>query len=246
MQNHNDAVFSAYDAEIRQFRSKHIITWLPDNYARWRIIWDYRRLALYGIDILLENKEWEKSNITWDMTDEKVRLREEISQQIQALKDIKTMADSYGFDISKPAANAKEAVQWLYFAYLAAIKEQDGAAMSLGNVSSFLDIYIEKDLKEWKITEDEAQELIDQFVMKLRMVRHLRPASYDEIFGGDPTWVTESIWWQFIDWRTKVTKTSFRFLQTLYNLWASPEPNLTVLWSKDLPENFKNSVQKYQ
>lgn len=242
--NHNDAVFSAYDAEIRQFRSKHIITWLPDNYARWRIIWDYRRLALYGIDILLENKEWEKSNITWDMTDEKVRLREEISQQIQALKDIKTMADSYGFDISKPAANAKEAVQWLYFAYLAAIKEQDGAAMSLGNVSSFLDIYIEKDLKEWKITEAEAQELIDQFVMKLRMVRHLRPASYDEIFGGDPTWVTESIWWQFIDWRTKVTKTSFRFLQTLYNLWASPEPNLTVLWSKDLPENFKKFCAK--
>ncbi len=242
--NHNDSVFDAYDAEIRNFRSKHIVTGLPDNYARWRIIGDYRRLALYGTDILIQNKEFEKANIWWDMTDEKVRLREEIAFQIKALKDINIMAMDYGFDVSKPAQNAKEAVQRVYFAYLAAIKEQDGAAMSLGNVSSFLDIYIEKDLKDGKITEEEAQELVDQFVMKLRMVRHLRPAAYDEIFGWDPTWVTESIGWQFTDGRTKVTKTSFRFLQTLYNLWASPEPNLTVLWSKDLPENFKEFCAK--
>lgn len=242
--NHNDAVFDAYDAEIRSYRSKHIVTGLPDNYARWRIIGDYRRLALYGTDEIINSKEIEKANIGWDMTDEKVRLREEISLQIKALKDIHTMAMGYWFDVSKPAQNAKEAVQRVYFAYLAAIKEQDGAAMSLGNVSSFLDIYIEKDITEWKITEEEAQELVDQFVMKLRLVRHLRPWAYDEIFGGDPTWVTESIWWEFSDGRTKVTKTSFRFLQTLYNLWTSPEPNLTVLRSENLPENFKKFCAK--
>lgn len=242
--NHNDAVFSAYDAEIKNYRSKHIVTGLPDNYARWRIIGDYRRLALYGADALIKQKQADHANIAGDMTDEKVRLREEISSQIQALKDIKTMAANYGFDVSMPAKNAKEAVQWVYFAYLSAVKEQDGAAMSLGNVSSFLDIYIEKDLQEWKITEMDAQELVDQFVMKLRMVRHLRPNSYDDIFGGDPTWVTESIGWELMDGRTKVTKTSFRFLQTLYNLWASPEPNLTVLWSEKLPENFKNFCAK--
>lgn len=242
--NHNDAVFDAYDAEIRNYRSKHIVTGLPDNYARWRIIGDYRRLALYWTDELIKSKEIEKTNIGWDMTDEKVRLREEIALQIRALKDIHTMAMSYWFDVSKPAQNAKEAVQRVYFAYLAAIKEQDGAAMSLGNVSSFLDVYIEKDIEEGKLTESEAQELVDQFVMKLRLVRHLRMGAYDDIFGGDPTWVTESIWGQLVDGRTKVTKTSFRFLQTLYNLWASPEPNLTVLRSQKLPENFKKFCAK--
>ncbi len=242
--NHNDSVFDAYDAEIRSYRSKHIVTGLPDNYARWRIIWDYRRLALYGADELIKSKEIEKANIGWDMTDEKVRLREEVALQIKALKDIKEMTMSYGFDVSQAAQNAKEAVQRVYFAYLAAIKEQDWAAMSLGNVSSFLDTYIEKDIDEWKITESEAQELVDQFVMKLRLVRHLRMWAYDDIFGGDPTWVTESIWWQLVDGRTKVTKTSFRFLQTLYNLWASPEPNLTVLRSQKLPISFKNFCAK--
>ena len=237
--SHNDAVFSAYDKEIRLYRSKHIVTGLPDNYARGRIIGDYRRLALYGANALIEAKKKDFENVSVDMSDEKVRLREEISMQISALKDIVTMAESYGFDVSRPAETAQEAIQWTYFAYLAGIKEQDGAAMSLGNVSSFLDIYIERDLQSGKITEEEAQEMIDHFVMKLRLVRHLRPGAYDEIFGGDPTWVTESIGGMFHDWKTKVTKTSFRFLQTLYNLWASPEPNLTVLWSKDLPEGFK-------
>ena len=237
--NHNDAVFDAYDEEIRKFRSNHLVTWLPDNYARGRIIWDYRRLALYGTDYLIKEKENDKAMISGEMDEDKVRLREEVQNQIRALKDIATMAASYGFDVTKPAINAKEAVQRVYFAYLAAVKEQDGAAMSLGNVSSFLDIFIEKDLKEWVLTEETAQELIDQFVIKLRMVRHLRPASYDEVFGWDPTWVTESLGWELNDGRTKVTKTSFRFLQTLYNLWPAPEPNLTVLWSDKLPEWFK-------
>ena len=237
--SHNDAVFSAYDKEIRLYRSKHIVTGLPDNYARGRIIGDYRRLALYGANALIEAKKKDFENVSGDMSDEKVRLREEISMQISALKDIVAMAESYGFDVTRPAETAQEAIQWTYFAYLAGIKEQDWAAMSLGNVSSFLDIYIERDLQSGKITEEEAQEMIDHFVMKLRLVRHLRPGAYDEIFGGDPTWVTESIGGMFHDWKTKVTKTSFRFLQTLYNLWASPEPNLTVLWSKDLPEGFK-------
>lgn len=237
--NHNDAVFDAYDEEIRKFRSNHLVTGLPDNYARGRIIWDYRRLALYGTDYLIKEKENDKAMITWEMDEGKIRLREEVTNQIRALKDIATMAASYGFDVTKPATNAKEAVQRVYFAYLSAVKEQDGAAMSLWNVSSFLDIFIEKDLKDGTLTEETAQELIDQFVIKLRMVRHLRPASYDEVFGWDPTWVTESLGWELNDGRTKVTKTSFRFLQTLYNLWPAPEPNLTVLWSDRLPEWFK-------
>ena len=237
--NHNDAVFSAYDSEIRMYRTKHVLTGLPDNYARGRIIGDYRRLALYGTDRLIEEKKADFAAISGEMDDAKVRLREEISMQIAALKDIAEMAKGYGFDVTRPAETAQEAIQWVYFAYLSWVKEQDGAAMSLGNVSSFLDIYIEKDLKEGKITESEAQEMIDHFVMKLRLVRHLRPGSYDEVFGGDPTWVTESVGWMFNDGKVKVTKTSFRFLQTLYNLGPSPEPNLTVLWSESLPEGFK-------
>lgn len=237
--DHNNAVFSAYDSEVRAFRSKHVLTGLPDNYARGRIIGDFRRLALYGGNQLIEFKKADFNKVSGEMTEHKVRLREEINEQVKALKDMIAMAASYGFDVSRPAENAQEAVQWLYFAYLAAVKEQDGAAMSLGNVSSFLDIYIERDLEAGLINEEEAQELIDQFVMKLRMVRHLRPGSYDEIFGGDPTWVTESIGGMLHDGRTKVTRTSFRFLQTLYNLGPSPEPNLTVLWSEELPEGFK-------
>ena len=237
--NHNDAVFSAYDSEIRTYRSKHVLTWLPDNYARGRIIGDYRRLALYWANRLIEEKKADFSAIDGEMDDAKVRLREEISMQISALNDIVEMAKSYGFDVTRPAENGQEAIQWVYFAYLAWVKEQDWAAMSLGNVSSFLDIYIEKDLKDWKISESEAQEMIDHFVMKLRLVRHLRMGSYDDVFGWDPTRVTESIWGMFSDGKVKVTKTSFRFLQTLYNLWPSPEPNLTVLWSDQLPEWFK-------
>ena len=237
--NHNDAVFSAYDPEIRTYRSKHVLTGLPDNYARGRIIWDYRRLALYGTERLIEEKKADFLAIEWEMDDAKVRLREEISMQINALNDIAEMAKSYGFDVTRPAENAQEAIQWVYFAYLSWVKEQDWAAMSLGNVSSFLDIYIEKDLKDWKITESEAQEMIDHFVMKLRLVRHLRMGSYDDVFGWDPTRVTESIGGMFSDGKVKVTKTSFRFLQTLYNLGPSPEPNLTVLWSDHLPEWFK-------
>jgi len=237
--NHNEGVFNAYDPEIRAFRSKHVLTGLPDNYARGRIIGDFRRLALYGADQLIKFKKADLGKVAGAMTEHKVRLREEINTQISALKDMITMAAEYGFDISRPAANATEAVQWVYFAYLAAVKEQDGAAMSLGNVSSFLDVFVERDIKSGLLDEEGAQELIDQFVMKLRLVRHLRPGSYDEIFGGDPTWVTESIGGILHDGRTKVTKTSFRFLQTLYNLGASPEPNLTVLWSEQLPEGFK-------
>ncbi len=237
--NHNEGVFNAYDSEIRAFRSKHVLTGLPDNYARGRIIGDFRRMALYGIDQLIKNKKADLAKVDGEMSEHKVRLREEINAQISALKDMVSMAADYGFDLSRPAENAKEAVQWVYFTYLAAVKEQDGAAMSLGNVSSFLDIYIERDIEAGLLDEEGAQELIDQFVMKLRLVRHLRPASYDEIFGGDPTWVTESIGGILHDGRTKVTKTSFRFLQTLYNLGPSPEPNLTVLWSDNLPEGFK-------
>ena len=237
--SHNDGVFDAYTEEIRTFRSLGFITGLPDNYARGRIIGDYRRLALYGIDRLIEAKEEDKRNITGPMTDAAIRLREEVTEQIKALKEIKVMGEYYGLDLSRPATSAQEAVQWVYMAYLAAVKEQDGAAMSLGNVSSFLDIFIEYDLAHGKINESFAQELIDQFVIKLRMVRHLRPQSYNDIFAGDPTWVTEAIGGRFNDGRTKVTKTSFRFLQTLYNLGPSPEPNLTILWSPQLPEGFK-------
>ena len=215
------------------------LTGLPDNYARGRIIGDYRRLALYGLDRLIEAKQNDLRHLTGPMTDARIRLREEVAEQIKALKEIKIMGQQYGLDLSRPAECAQEAVQWVYMAYLAAVKEQDGAAMSLGNVSSFLDIYIEYDLACGKLDETRAQELIDQFVIKLRMVRHLRMQAYTDIFAGDPTWVTESIGGRFNDGRTKVTKTSFRFLQTLYNLGPSPEPNLTVLWSPQLPEGFK-------
>ncbi|MBL7471259.1 formate C-acetyltransferase [Robertkochia sp. 1368] len=244
IKTHNDGVFDAYNAEIRKFRSLGVITGLPDNYARGRIIGDYRRVALYGIDFLIEEKKKDLENITGPMSDKVIRLREEVSEQIKALKELVVMGSYYDLELHRPAACAREAVQWTYMAYLAAVKEQDGAAMSLGNVSSFLDIYIERDLQSGLITEKEAQEFIDQFVMKLRMVRHLRPAAYDELFAGDPTWVTEAIGGTFFDGRTKVTKTSFRFLQTLYNLGPSPEPNITVLWSDDLPENFKNYCSK--
>ncbi|WP_081211775.1 formate C-acetyltransferase [Salegentibacter sediminis] len=242
--DHNNAVFSAYDSEIRSYRSHGVLTGLPDNYARGRIIGDYRRLALYGADRLIEVKLADKKTIDGEMDDHKIRLREEINDQIVALKDIIKLGALYGLDLGRPANNAREAIQWVYMAYLAAVKEQDGAAMSLGNVSSFLDIYFERDLANGFISEEEAQELVDQFVMKLRMVRHLRPGAYDEIFGGDPTWVTETIGGQFEDGRTKVTKNSFRFLQTLYNLGPSPEPNLTVLWADNLPEGFKKFCTK--
>lgn len=238
--DHNSGVFDAYDPEIMTYRSKGVLTGLPDNYARGRIIGDYRRLALYGADRLIEAKKADKLAIGGDMTEHKIRLREEVSMQIRALNDIKALGAMYGLDLSRPAESAQEAIQWVYMAYLAATKEQDGAAMSLGNVSAFLDIYIERDLQSGFLSEKEAQELVDHFVMKLRMIRHLRPGAYDEIFAGDPTWVTEAIGGQLEDGRTKVTKTAFRFLQTLYNLGASPEPNITVLWSNYLPEGFKN------
>jgi formate C-acetyltransferase len=241
---HNDGVFDVYTDEIRTYRSLGILTGLPDNYARGRIIGDYRRVALYGINRLIEVKKQDQLNLVGPMTDERIRLREEVAEQIKALYDMIEMGKSYGLDLARPAENAREAVQWVYMAYLAAVKEQDGAAMSLGNVSSFLDIYIERDIQEGKITEEYAQELIDQFVMKLRMVRHLRMEAYNEIFAGDPTWVTESIAGSLSDGRHKVTKTSYRFLQTLYNLGASPEPNMTVLWSEKLPENFKKFCSK--
>lgn len=237
---HNDGVFDAYTEEIRSFRSLGFLTGLPDNYARGRIIGDYRRLALYGLDRLIEAKQDDLRHLTSPMTDERIRLREEVAEQIKALKEIKVLGGQYGLDLSRPAQTAQEAVQWVYMAYLAAVKEQDGAAMSLGNVSSFLDIYIEYDLTHGTLDEVHAQELIDQFVIKLRMVRHLRMQAYTDIFAGDPTWVTESVGGRFNDGRMKVTKTSFRFLQTLYNLGPSPEPNLTVLWSPQLPEGFKD------
>ncbi len=241
---HNDGVFDVYTEEIRRFRSLGFLTGLPDNYARGRIIGDYRRLAVYGTDRLIAAKEADKAALGSPMTDERIRLREEVAEQIKALKEIAKMGEMYGLELNRPAQSAQEAVQWVYMAYLAAVKEQDGAAMSLGNVSSFLDIYIEHDLKHGLIDETFAQELIDQFVIKLRMVRHLRMDAYNEIFAGDPTWVTESLGGRFNDGRTKVTKTSFRFLQTLYNLGPSPEPNLTVLWSPELPEGFKNFCAK--
>ena len=241
---HNDGVFDVYTSEIRTFRSLGILTGLPDNYARGRIIGDYRRLALYGTTYLIEAKMADKKTLKGPMTDSQIRLREEVAEQIKALKEIEELGKIYGLDLSRPAETAQEAVQWVYMGYLAAVKEQDGAAMSLGNVSSFLDIYIEKDIAEGKITEEFAQELIDQFVMKLRVVRHLRMDAYNDIFAGDPTWVTEAIGGNLADGRHKVTKTSFRFLQTLYNLGPSPEPNLTVLWSESLPEGFKEFCAK--
>lgn len=237
---HNQGVFDAYTDEMKLARKAGIITGLPDAYGRGRIIGDYRRVALYGVDFLIEDrKAILREYATGAMTDDVIRAREEFSEQVRALQELKQMAAAYGFDISKPATNAKEAVQWLYFAYLAAIKEQNGAAMSLGRVSTFLDIYIQRDLELGTITEAEAQELVDHFVMKLRMVKFLRTPEYDELFSGDPTWVTESIGGMGEDGRPLVTKTSFRFLHTLDNLGPAPEPNLTVLWSPSLPENFK-------
>ncbi|WP_298262420.1 formate C-acetyltransferase [uncultured Lutibacter sp.] len=244
VKTHNDGVFDAYTDEIKKYRSLGFLTGLPDNYARGRIIGDYRRIALYGIDRLIAAKKQDLATIVGPMSDKVIRLREEVSEQIKALKEMVEMGKSYHLDLSRPAENAREAVQWTYMAYLAAVKEQDGAAMSLGNVSSFLDIFIERDLEAGLITEVEAQEYIDQFVMKLRMVRHLRMEAYDEIFAGDPTWVTEAIGGMLADGRTKVTKTSFRFLNTLYNLGPSPEPNITILWSEHLPQNFKNYCAK--
>ena len=241
---HNDGVFDVYTEEIRKYRSLGFLTGLPDNYSRGRIIGDYRRLALYGIDRLIEAKQNDLKSITGPMTEDRVRLREEVADQIKALKEIKIMGDYYGLDLSRPATNAQEAVQWVYMAYLASVKEQDGAAMSLGNVSSFLDIFIQYDLDNNIIDETFAQELIDQFVMKLRMVRHLRMGSYNELFAGDPTWITESIGGRFTGGKHKVTKTSFRFLQTLYNLGPAPEPNMTVLWHPQLPEGFKEFCAK--
>ena len=240
---HNDGVYDAYTPSIRAARSSGLITGLPDSYGRGRIIGDYRRIALYGIDHLIEEKKKDLLKIV-DITEETIRLREEVNEQIRALGLIKDMANGYGFDISKPASNAKEATQWLYFGYLAAVKENNGAAMSLGRTSTFLDIYIQRDLDEGTITEKEAQEIIDQFIIKLRLVRHLRTPGYDEIFAGDPTWVTEAIGGMLNDSQSLVTKNSFRYLHTLYNLNPSPEPNLTVLWSNGLPENFKKFCAK--
>ena len=242
---HNDGVFDTYTHEMRLARRSGIITGLPDSYSRGRIIGDYRRVALYGIDRLITDKQAQLDSLELEYLEEPiVQLREEIAEQIRALQELKQMAASYGFEISEPAANAKEAVQWTYFAYLAAIKEQDGAAMSLGRVSTFLDIYFERDLANGLLKEYEAQEIIDHLVMKLRMVRFLRTPEYNELFSGDPTWVTEAIGGMCDDGRPLVTKNSFRFLHTLYNLGPAPEPNLTVLWSERLPTGFKRYCAK--
>lgn len=239
---HNQGVFDAYSAETRAARSAGLLTGLPDAYGRGRIIGDYRRIALYGIDYLIEEKKKDYANISFESegsVEEYIQLRENVSEQIRALEAIKSMAARYGFDISKPAANAKEAVQFLYFGYLAAVKENNGAAMSLGRTSTFLDIFIERDLKAGTLTELEAQELIDQFIIKLRLVRHLRTPEYNDLFAGDPTWVTEGIGGMGVNGKPLVTKNSFRYLQTLINLGPAPEPNMTVLWSDRLPEGFK-------
>ncbi|WP_437130724.1 formate C-acetyltransferase [Peptostreptococcus russellii] len=242
---HNQGVFDVYNDEMRAARKSGIITGLPDAYGRGRIIGDYRRVALYGVDFLIEKKNEEKLSLAdKPMTEEVIRLREELTEQIVALKKLKNMANSYGYDISKPAKNAQEAVQWLYFAYLGAIKDQNGAAMSIGRISTFLDIYFERDLKNGVITEKDAQEIMDHFVMKLRMVKFLRTPEYNELFSGDPTWVTESIGGMNADGRTYVTKNSYRMLNTLYTLGPSPEPNLTVLWSTKLPKKFKDFCSK--
>ena len=241
---HNDGVFDAYTPEIRAARSAGLLTGLPDSYGRGRIIGDYRRVALYGIDKLIEEKQKDLLAITDVSLEANIRLREEVNEQIKALNEIKLMAKTYGFDISMPAKNAQEAFQWLYFGYLAAVKENNGAAMSLGRTSTFLDIYIERDLAEGTLTEQQAQELVDQFIIKLRLVRHLRTPEYDEIFAGDPTWVTESVGGMLTDKKSLVTKNSFRYLHSLINLGSSPEPNLTVLWSQNLPSAFKKYCAK--
>jgi formate C-acetyltransferase len=242
---HNDAVFDAYTADVRRCRSSHILTGLPDAYGRGRIIGDYRRVALYGVARLIERKQEEKRSLDAAMsTEDIIRDREELSEQIRALQELQQMAANYGFDISVPAGNAREAVQWLYFGYLAAVKEQNGAAMSLGRTSTFLDTYFDRDLAAGLLTEQQAQEIIDDFVIKLRIVRFLRTPEYDELFAGDPTWVTESIGGMGDDGRTLVTKTSFRFLQTLYNLGPAPEPNLTIWYSPRLPDGFRSFAAK--
>ena len=240
---HNDGVFDVYTPDIRAARSSHLITGLPDGYGRGRIIGDYRRVALYGVDYLIKEKSQELEILDVDeLTEDIIREREEIKEQIKALNELKVMANKYGFDISEPASTAKEAVQWLYFAYLAAIKDQNGAAMSLGRTSTFLDIYFERDLQNGTLTEKEAQEIMDHFIMKLRLVRFLRTPEYNELFSGDPVWVTESIGGMGIDGRTLVTKNSYRLLHSLENLGPAPEPNMTVLWSTRLPEAFKRYV----
>ena len=237
---HNDGVFAVYTPDVRAARSSHLITGLPDGYGRGRIIGDYRRVALYGVDVLIEEKKRELDILDSDeFVDSIIKNREEVHDQILALEDLKKMALKYGFDISVPASNAKEAFQWLYFGYLGAIKDQNGAAMSLGRTTTFLDIYVERDLNEGTLSESLAQELMDQFVMKLRMVRFLRAPEYNALFSGDPVWVTEALGGMGIDGRTLATKNSFRMLHTLVNLGPAPEPNLTVLWSKNLPEGFK-------
>ena len=242
---HNDGVFDVYTKEMRAARKSGVITGLPDAYGRGRIIGDYRRVALYGVDHLIEEKQHSRDDADFSVMDSRaIRLREELAEQVRALEALKRMATSYGFDISVPAKDTKEAVQWLYFGYLAAVKEQNGAAMSIGRVSTFLDIYAEKDLAEGRYTESEIQEIVDHFIMKLRMVRFLRTPAYDELFSGDPTWVTESIGGICTDGRHMVTKMSFRFLHTLTNLGPAPEPNMTVLWSPRLPENFKRYCAK--
>ncbi len=242
---HNDGVFDVYTSEMRAARHTHIITGLPDAYGRGRIIGDYRRVPLYGVDYLIEQKRNSlKEDEQKTFTEEVIRNREEIAEQIKALKALKQMASNYGFDISKPATDVKEAIQWLYFAYLSAVKDQNGAAMSIGRISTFLDIYAEQDLKSGKYSESQIQEFVDHFIMKLRIVRFLRTGEYDRLFSGDPTWVTESIGGMCNDGRHMVTKMSFRFLHTLTNLGPAPEPNLTILWSKNLPENFKKYVAK--
>jgi formate C-acetyltransferase len=242
---HNDGVFDAYTSAIRAARASGVVTGLPDAYGRGRIIGDYRRLALYGLDRLVAVKELERAALDPRFsTEDVIRDREELAEQLRALRELGEMAASYGVDVSGPARTAQEAIQWLYLAYLAAVKEQNGAAMSLGRVSTFLDIYLERDLAEGRLTEEQAQELVDDFVVKLRIVRFLRTPEYDALFSGDPTWVTESIGGMGSDGRTMVTRTSFRFLQTLYNLGAAPEPNLTVFWSPSLPEAFKRFSAK--
>ena len=242
---HNDGVFDAYTDDVRRCRSSHVLTGLPDAYGRGRIIGDYRRVALYGVDRLIEAKRQEKQALDAEPSSEPIiRDREELSEQLRALEELKQMAKGYGFDISRPAANAREAVQWLYFAYLAAVKEQNGAAMSLGRTSTFLDVYFERDLASGTLTESQAQEIIDDFVIKLRIVRFLRTPEYDELFAGDPTWVTESIGGMGDDGRHLVTKTSFRMLQTLYNLGPAPEPNLTIWYSPRLPDGFRRFAAK--
>ncbi len=237
---HNDGVFDVYTDEMKRVRHGGLITGLPDSYGRGRIIGDYRRVPLYGVDFLIQDKVRAKNEMVCDIMDSgKIRQREELAEQIKALKELKEMAAKYGFDISRPAENTREAIQWLYFAYLAAVKEQNGAAMSIGRISTFLDCYAERDLKDGVFTEEQIQEFVDHFIMKLRIVRFLRTPAYDELFSGDPTWITESLGGMSIDGRHMVTKMSYRFLHTLVNLGPAPEPNLTVLWSPRLPENFK-------